>query len=121
MSTFRLQSLNRHTVLSRSQACWINLVNATQSPIGTCLQLPALASLLVTDTPLPFATVMSGYLSSMCAQAQCSQSIIDVWKPAFEYDCGTPEDRDTPFIKSLSTILNLYSSALRNLACDITL
>jgi hypothetical protein len=57
----------------------------------------------------------------MCGQAQCSQAAIDEWKPAFDWDCGIAEDKDTPLVQAVEVTLNLYTSAYRNLACDITL
>jgi hypothetical protein len=106
----------------RSQACWINLVNATQSEMGSCLQLDTLAQLLVQDPAnSSFADSASTYLSAMCGQAQCSQQAIDAWKPAFDWDCGLAEDSGTPLVQALDMTLKLYTSAYRNLACDITL
>lgn len=121
--------LNTRTRLSqltssagRSQACWINLVNATQSEMGSCLQLDTLAQLLVQDPAnSTFADSASTYLSAMCGQAQCSQQAIDAWKPAFDWDCGLAEDSGTPLVQALDMTLKLYTSAYRNLACDITL
>lgn len=110
-----------------SMSCVVALTNMTTLPIGSCINLPALASLVVgTDINGEQANGANGlfsdqlafYLESTCSTGGCTQYDISDAQAQLANSC---QGQDVPLIKVLNAVLANYNSSFRTLACMIRL
>jgi hypothetical protein len=106
-------------------SCLVTLFNMTTAPIGNCLDLPSLASLIVgTDingvqangTNGLFSDQLAFYLDTACNTAGCSQYDIAEAQDQLANSC---QGQDVDLIKVLNAILANYQSSYHTLACMI--
>lgn len=113
-----LQTLQAAQVSSMS--CLITLVNMTVSPIGSCLGLSTLSQLVVR---LPdngtFSSQLSGYLTTTCGGAQCTDEDIKDTRALMAQTCDS--SKDTQLVRVISAILDNYTNSYRTLACSVFL
>lgn len=112
-----LQTLQ--TAQINSMSCLITLVNMTQQSIGRCLNIPALAPLVVApSTNSSFSTQLATYLGSACAQT-CRDA--DIAEAQSQLTASCSSQSGTGLITVLRAILQSYSSSYRTLACQVHL
>ena len=113
-----LQTLQAAQVSSMS--CLITLVNMTVTPIGTCLGLTTLADLIARPADnSSFSTQLTGYLSTVCASAQCTDGDISQTRAQLADTCAS--SGDTQLVTVLRAILDNYTNSYRTLACSVYL
>lgn len=109
-----------------SMSCLITLFNMTTSPIGSCLSIGDLASLVVgTDingvaangTNGLFSDQLATYLDAACA-GTCTQYDVTEAQAQLANSC---QDQDVDLIRVLTAILANYQSSYFTLACMIRL
>lgn len=111
-----------------SMSCLVTLFNMTTVPIGSCLNIATLASLVVgtdingvkTDSANGlFSDQLTYYLESTCSStASCSQYHISEAQTQLANNC---QGQDVDLIKVLNAILANYLSSYHTLACMIAL
>lgn len=108
-----------------SMSCLITLFNMTMSPLGTCLDLPTLSSLIVgTDingvqtngTGGLFSDQLALYLENTCSYAECTAVDIQDGQAQLATSC---QGQDVDLIRVLNSIFANYHSSYRTLACMI--
>lgn len=110
-----LQTLQ--TAQISSMSCLITLVNMTTQPIGTCLGLSTLSTLLVhPSNDTSFSDQLNGYLGTVCGQ-QCTTDEISDAQGQLESSCQG--SKGTWMIQGLEAVLQNYGTSYRTLACSV--
>jgi hypothetical protein len=113
-----LQTLQAAQVSSMS--CLITLVNMTVNPIGSCLGLADLSTLVVRPSDnSSFSDQLSTYLDTVCAGSQCTDAVVGEAKQQLADSCGA--SKDTELVKVVQAILDNYTNSYRTLACSVHL
>lgn len=110
-----------------SMSCLITLFNMTTTPIGTCLNLGELVS-LVTGTDINgvqadgrnglFSDQLTTYLDTTCNSGTCTQPDIAEAQAQIANNC---QGQDVDLVRVLTTILANYQSSYFTLGCMIRL
>lgn len=110
-----------------SMSCLITLFNMTTTPLGTCLNLADLVSMVVgTDINGVqadgrnglFSDQLANYLDTTCNSGTCSQYDITEAQAQLANGC---QGQDVDLIRVLTAILANYQSSYFTLACMIRL
>lgn len=118
-----LQMLQQAQIASMD--CLITLVNMTQNPIGDCLDLTSLATLVVnpsaSNVSSDFATQLNTYLTTICAASQCSSTELSEASTQLSSSCSTGSTANTTLVQVLKAVLTNYATSYRTLACSVHL
>ncbi|WVR07570.1 hypothetical protein IAU60_004612 [Kwoniella sp. DSM 27419] len=98
-----------------SMSCLITLVNMTTAPIGSCLGLTDLASLVSRPSgETSFSKQLDTYLQDVCSKS-CGDDDIQEARAAMAASC----DGSNGLVGVLSQILDKYNSSYKTVACQV--
>lgn len=114
-----LQSLQAAQI--SSMTCLIALVTMTTQPVGQCLGLTQLTTLLYSPTPLngsaDFGTSLGTYLSTACAGAACSETALADGRSELQTKCSN--QRSGGLVPMLDMIMTNYAASYKTLGCSV--
>lgn len=94
----------------------------TEGPLGSCLGLSELATLLVNPSSnTSFAQQLNTYLTSTCKSGTCADADLSAGKAALFETCSDETTSKTALVSSLNAIIDNYSSSYHTLACSVHL
>ncbi|WVQ84601.1 hypothetical protein IAT38_006756 [Cryptococcus sp. DSM 104549] len=112
-----LQTLQSAQISSMS--CLITLVNLTTTPLGSCLGLTTLSSLIsAPPTNQSFSDGLSGYLGGVCGET-CSEGDLGEGKRQLEESCSGQAQGGGGLVGVLGKVIDNYSTSYRTLACQV--
>lgn len=92
----------------------------TTQPIGTCLGLTQLTSLIVpsntsANASMSFSGQLSRYLQTVCGGTECASKDLDAAKAQLEGSC----DGRNKLVKAVVAVMDGYRTTYRTLACSV--